>query len=53
MTRPHAVTHRAGCSGPMKPPSRVGPWLVARCAGCGATEVRPIETTPQTKENTQ
>lgn len=39
MTHPHEVRHRPGCTGPMKPPSRVGSWLIARCAGCGATEV--------------
>lgn len=44
MTRPHAAIHRPGCPGPMKPPNRVGSWLISRCAGCGATQVRKAPT---------
>jgi hypothetical protein len=44
MTRPHEVRHRPPCAGPMKPAERVGPWLIARCRGCGATEIRKAET---------
>ena len=50
MTKPHAASHRPGCSGPMKPPNKVGPWLIARCSRCSATEVRKAatETTEET-----
>jgi hypothetical protein len=50
MTRPHELRHRPGCDGPMKPPNRVGGWRIARCAGCGATEVRRAD---DTKEQTR
>lgn len=47
MTRERQAIHRPGCEGPMKPPSRVGPWVITRCA-CGAVEIRKAEATEDT-----
>lgn len=49
MTKPHKATHRPGCTGPMKPPSRVAGWEISRCAGCGCTEVRRADETEETR----
>lgn len=52
MTRPVEATHRPGCEALMKPAEHVGSWLIARCRGCGAVQIRPATPSPTLTQET-